>query len=163
MNVRIINIVKLLSVMMAILLTGPYSFGQGSVDFSGKWKIDESKSKFNEQFSSHPREVTITQAGNNMTVVRVTDMQGQEMTFTDQYTLDGKECRNKGFRDTESISTVNWAADGKSLKINTKVTMDNGDMTMVRNLRVDGSNLVVDFSVNGPWGQSDETWVYDKQ
>ncbi len=148
-----------------ILLAGSLgvSLAQGKVDFSGKWKIDEAKSKLNEQYSSHPTTVTVTQAGNEMTVVRVSDMRGQEMTFTDKYTLDGKECKNKGFRDSEVISTANWSPDGKSLKINSKVSTDNGDMTMERTLRMEGDNLVMDFTVNGSFGESSETWVFDRQ
>jgi hypothetical protein len=154
---------RCLGLLAAIMLSGLTVFAQGKVDFSGKWKINESKSKFNEQYSSHPESVTITQSGNNMTVERVSSMQGQSMTFTDQYTLDGKECKNAGFRNTESISTANWADDGKSLIIKSKVPMDNGDMTMDRKIRMDGDNLILDFTAKGPWGESAETWVFDKQ
>ena len=139
------------------------AFAQDKVDFSGKWKINESKSQLNEQYSSHPTTVSITQSGNNMSVERVSNMRGQEMKFTDKYTLDGKECKNPGFRDTETVSTAKWSTDGKSLTIDTKVSTDNGDIEMTRTLKMNGDNLQVDFTVNGSFGESSETWMFDKE
>ncbi len=155
--------VKILSIMAVSLFSFSVVMAQGKVDFSGKWKINESKSTLNEQYSSHPTQVVITQSGNDMTVERTSNMRGQDMTFTDKFTLDGKECKNKGFRDTETTSTANWAPDGMSLKIETQIPTDNGDMSMSRTMKMDGSNLVVDFTVNGSFGESSETWVFDKE
>jgi hypothetical protein len=90
-------------------------------------------------------------------------MQGQEYTATDQYTLDGKECKNKGFRDTETLSTAQWAEDGQSIMIKTKIPTENGEMTFDRNIKLNGSNLELDVTVKGSWGESSETWIFDKE
>lgn len=157
------KIVNAAYVFAFILLSTGVVSAQGKVNFSGKWKINESKSKLNEQYSSHPSEITITQSGNNLTVERISNMRGNEMKFTDHYTLDGKECRNPGFRDSETVSTAKWSADGKAITINTKISTDNGDMTMARVLKMDGNSLVMDFTINGSFGESSETWVFDKE
>lgn len=159
----LMNNMKTLILSITFLIACTIIYGQGKVDFSGKWKINKSKSTLNEQYSSAPKTLSIIQEDNSMSIERVSERRGQEYTATDKYTLDGKESRNPGFRNSVSVSTANWSPDGKSLRIFSKISTDNGEMTMDRNLKMDGENLIIDFTINGPWGESKETWVFDKQ
>ena len=137
---------------------------QSKTDFSGEWKLNQSESKLSAEFSMAPVQMTITQEANSLTTVRISNFQGEEFTQTATYSLDGKDSKNPGFRDTERISQASWAADGKTLDIKTTMPMpDAGNMTINETYKMDGSNLTIENQMKGPWGDSAETWVYDKQ
>jgi len=83
--------------------------------------------------------------------------------MTDKFTLDGKECVNKGFMDTQKKSNAAWSEDKKSLKITSKIVTDDGnEINITEILKLDGGNLVVESSSSSSWGDVAETHVYDK-
>ncbi len=134
-------------------------------DFSGKWKLNESKSTLNTEFSFAPVKITITQDKNSLTTETVSVRQGNEVTRTSSYTLDGKESVNEGYQGSEIISVARWADDGKSLTIvTTRERRDGGKMKIEATYRMDGKNLVVENKMEGGRRESSpETWVFDKE
>lgn len=135
-----------------------------AADFSGNWKLNSGKSKLNDQFSMAPREIILVQNGNDLNVEKHSSFQDQDFTIKDKFTLDGKECVNAGWQDTQKKSTAVWSDDKNSLKISTKLPIgDNGDMTIVEVYKFDGENLVIETSTSSSFGESTETMVYDKQ
>lgn len=135
-----------------------------AVDFSGNWKLNSDKSKLSDQYSMAPKEIIIVQSGNNLDMERHASVQDQDFTIKDKFTLDGKECINPGWRDTVKKSTAEWSEDKSSLKITTKFPMgDNGEMTIVEVLKMDGNNLVIETSASSSYGERSETMVFDKQ
>jgi hypothetical protein len=134
------------------------------VDLSGSWKLNSSKSKLGEQFSMAPKEIILVQKGNDLGVERHSEWQGQEFTTNDKFTLDGKECVNPGMMDTQKKSTAVWAADKKSLKIISKIPMqDGGEISITEVFKIDAGNMVIDMSSSSSWGDMTETQVYDKK
>jgi hypothetical protein len=134
------------------------------VDFSGSWKINSSKSKLGEQFSMAPKEIIVVQKGNDLSVERHSEWQGQEFTTNDKFTLDGKECVNAGMMDTQKKSTAVWATDKKSLKIISKIPMqDGGEFSLTEVYKMDGVNMVIEMSSSSSFGDMSETQVYDKK
>jgi hypothetical protein len=131
-------------------------------DFSGNWTLNSSKSKLGER-SFAPKSVTIVQSKADISIETKSEFNGEERVRKSKYTLDGKECTNKGFRDMDVKSTAVWSADKKSLTITSKVSMDNGDMTMKAVYKMDGSNLVVESSSSSSYGDRSETQVFDKK
>jgi hypothetical protein len=131
-------------------------------DFSGTWSLNTSKSKLGER-SFAPKSVTIVQTKADISIETKSEFQGEERIRKSKYTLDGKECTNKGFRDMDVKSNAVWSADKKTLTITSKVQMDNGDMTMKAVYKMDGSNLVIDSSSSSPMGDRSETQVFDKK
>lgn len=132
-------------------------------DFSGSWKLNPGKSKLNAEFSMAPKEVIITQSGNNLESERHMTFNDQTFVTKDKYTLDGKECINKGWRDTEKKSVVKVSDDKKSIIITTTVPMrDNGSMTLTETYKLDGGSLVIESKGSSPMGERSETMVYDK-
>ena len=87
-------------VLLAILFISVFASAQG-INFSGSWKLNSSKSKLGDQFSMAPKEIIVTQNGNNLNIEKHSEFQGQTYTSTDKLTLDGKECINAGFMDSE--------------------------------------------------------------
>ena len=131
-------------------------------DFSGTWSLNTSKSKLGER-SFAPKSMVIVQKANEMSVESHSEFQGEERVRNNKYTLDGKECKNPGFRDSEVKSTAVWSGDKKSLTITSKVQMQNGDMTMKAIYKMDGKNLVVESSSSSSYGDRSETQVFDKK
>lgn len=131
-------------------------------DFSGTWALNTAKSKLGER-SFAPKSVTIVQTKADMSIETRSEFNGEERVRKSKYTLDGKECTNKGFRDMDIKSTAVWSPDNKSLTVTSKVSMDNGDMTMKAVYKMDGSNLVIESSSSSPMGDRSETQVFDKK
>jgi hypothetical protein len=131
-------------------------------DFSGSWTLNTSKSKLAER-SFAPKSVTIVQSKDDISIETRSEFQGEERVRTSKYTLDGKECTNKGFRDMDVKSTAVWSADKKALTITSKIQMDNGDMTMKSVYKMDGANLVNESSSSSSMGDRSETQVFDKK
>jgi len=133
-------------------------------DFSGSWKLNPSISKLGDQFSIAPKEITVVQKGNEMIMERHSEWQGQEFTTNDKFTLGGKECINAGWMDSQKKSTAVWAADKKSLKINSKITMhDGGEISITEVYKMDDTNMVIEMNSSSSFGDMAETQVYDKK
>lgn len=153
---------KMLFFLMIVSIS--VSVSAQATDISGKWKLNSSKSKLSAEFSMAPKELIIVQSGNDLSVERHSSFQDQNFVFSDKFTLDGKECINKGWRDSEKKSTVVVSGDKKSIKITTIVAMgSNGNMTVIENYSVDGKNLVVETSASSSFGERTETMVFDMQ
>ena len=135
-----------------------------AIDFSGNWKLNSSKSKLNEQFSMAPKDMIAVQSGNDLNVERHSSFQGTDFTIKDKFTLDGNECINPGWQDTQKKSTAVWSDDKNSLKISTKFPMgDNGEMIIVEVYKMETVNLVVETSASSSFGEVAETLVFDKE
>ena len=147
--------------LTAILLSVVVS---AQIDLSGSWKLNTSKSKLGEQFSMAPKEIILVQKGNDLGVERHSEWQGQEYTINDKFTLDGKECVNAGMMDTQKKSIAVWTADKKSLKITSKIPMqDGGEISVTEVYKMDGGNMVIEMNSTSSWGDMAETQVYDKK
>ncbi len=138
------------------------SFAQAP-DFSGSWKLNSGKSKLGDQFSMAPATIVIVQKGNDFSIEKVSDFGGQAFTITDKYTLDGKECLNTGWQDTQKKSSAVWSDDRKTLKVTSKLSIgDGGEMTIIEVYKMDGANMVIESSSSSSFGDMAETMAYDK-
>ena len=150
-------------IILAILLISIITSAAG-IDFSGNWKLNRSKSKLSDQFSFAPKEIILQQNENELNVERHSTFQDQDFTIKDKFSLDGKECINPGWQDTQKKSTAVWADDKASLKITTKFPMgDNGEMTINEVYKLDGTTLVIESSSTSSFGDRSEIMVFDKQ
>jgi hypothetical protein len=134
------------------------------VNFSGTWKLNSTKSKLGDQFSMAPKEIIISQGDNELNVERHSSFQEQEFTTKDKFTLDGKECVNTGWQETQKKSTMTWSDDKKSLKCVTKFPMNDGNEMIINEVyKMDGVSMVIESSASSSFGDMSETMVYDKQ
>ncbi len=151
---------KTLFLLTAVLFS---VIATAQIDFSGSWKLNSSKSKLGDQFSMAAKTMIIAHKGNDMSVERHSEFQGQEFTISDKFTLDGKECINTGWMDTKKKSNAVWSDDKKSLKISSKVPMqDGGEVTIVEVFKMDGGSMVIESSASSSYGDMSETQVYEK-
>ena len=149
--------------LIATLLVSVLVSAQG-IDFSGNWKLNKTTSKLNDQFSMAPKDIIVLQAGNDFDIEKHSSFQGNDFTIKDKFTLDGKECINPGWQDSQKKSTAVWSDDKLTLKITTKFPMgDSGEMTIIEIYKMDSSNLVVETSASSSFGDVAETLVFDKQ
>jgi len=168
-------LVKVLSLtmMMAFIMPVMVNAQAGKTNFSGNWTMNADKSTMpGGGQGGGPRmgggNLVVTQAANALTVERTrTGRDGQPMTTTMKYTLDGKECVNSSPRG-ESKSIAKWSADGKSLTIATTTNMNfNGEAREIKSSEVwtltDPKTLSMATTRNGQNGDVKMTIVYDKK
>ena len=146
---------------IAALLFSAAAVAQGP-DFSGSWKLNSEKSKLNAEFSFAPKDVIITQAGNDFTVEKHSSFQGQDFVTNDKLTLDGAECINTGFQDTQKKSICKQSDDKTYLKIVSTIPIGDGDMTISEVYKMDGGNMIIESTASSSYGDLNEIMVYDK-
>ncbi len=151
---------KLMIITSILLLT---IIASAQTDFSGKWKLNKEKSEMNSEFSMAPVELVIVQKGNDLSIERVSNFQGQSMTTKEKYTLDGKECINSGMMDSQKKSVVKFSDDKKVLTIDSKLPMQDSEIAIKEVLSISGGNLFVESSSNSSFGEMKEKWAFDKQ
>ncbi len=134
-----------------------------SINFSGSWKLNTQKSQLNTEFSMAPLEIIIKHEGINMTVEKHSNFQGQDFTSVDTLTLDGNECINPGFMESQKKSTAVWSDDKASLKVVSKMNAgDAGDITITEIYKLSNGNLVLESTASSSYGDLYEVMVYDK-
>jgi len=154
---------KKIKILLATLFISSVATAQ-VVNLSGSFKLNTSNSKLNQEFSLAPKEIIILQEGNNLDVEKHLSFQDQDYVTKDKFTLDGKECINPGWQETQKKSTAVWAEDKKSLKITSKIPMnDGGEAVIIEIYKMDGTNMVIESSATSSYGDMAETMVYDKQ
>ena len=153
-----------------ILFFVQVSAQNGTINFSGNWAINESKSKFGDaQFRMAASILMVKQEGSNLLIDRTLNSpDGQEMKMTGKYTLDGKECENAGFMDSKTKSTVKWSADNKSITIASSTVFNmNGDnmvMKATETWTLEGDKILkIETSNTMPDGEMKTSLVYDKK
>jgi hypothetical protein len=172
-----ISIQRVLKVIRSLILPGlfvlftvPISAQTGTINFSGNWALNESKSNLGDgPFKMAASTLTVKQEGNNLSTERaMSGPDGQEMKMTAKYTMDGKVCENSGMMDMKTKSTVIWSADKKSITI-ASVTIfnmngDNMEMKATEIWKLDGDKtLKIDATNTTPDGEMKTSLVYEKK
>jgi hypothetical protein len=166
-----------LTIIMAFLFM-PFTLNaQGSkANFAGTWAFNAEKSNMGQppqggggqRMGGGGGNFVATQEANLLTVVRTrTGQDGQPMTTTSKYTLDGKESVNTSGRG-ESKSVATWSADSKSLTIVTKRSFERDGQTMEMTTTevwsvTSPTSLSIVSTMNTPNGERKTTAVYDKK
>jgi len=152
---------KKLVYILAILMVSTAAFAQ-KTDLSGKWKLNREKSELGEQFSMAPEDIELTMDKNTLTEVRHVNWQGETITITDKFTLDGKTCENPGWMDSVKKSTATWSDDGKVLTIVTKIPMQDEEMTVTTKYNMKDGKMVINSEASSSYGVMSEVQVFDK-
>jgi hypothetical protein len=153
---------KIKFLITALLISS--SINAQVADLSGSWKLNTAKSKLNEEWTMAPKEIIIIQKGNDLNVEKHSSFQEQDFIIKDKFTLDGKECINPGWQDSQKKSTAVWSDDKKSLKIISKFPIDDGsEMVITEVFSLDGTNMIIEAGSSSSYGDMAETMVYDKQ
>jgi len=151
------------------LLSSASIFAQDKkTDFSGSWKLNESKSQMGEgRGRMAATKMKITQAASVLTNEKTSVRQsGEEVTSTEKVTFDGKETDNSA-NNRKRKSIASWSADGKVLTVNSNTIFDRDGNTMeikaveVYTLSTDDT-ITIESSSSSSRGDFKATLVYDK-
>jgi hypothetical protein len=101
-------------------------------NFSGDWKLDESKSELGNAAGRTARSLKAEQKDNDITISRTTPgfNGGDPVTTTYTVTYDGKVTESEGFGGSKRKSTAKWSDDGLTLTINSVMTFERDGQTM---------------------------------
>jgi hypothetical protein len=179
MKNKLIARILSLTVILAFFSLPLAMNGQGTkANFSGNWAFNADKSDMGQPPQGQGQgqrmggfgggDFSAKQEANLLTVDRTrTTPEGQTMTVTSKYTLDGKESINTSPRG-QSKSIATWSVDGKSLTIVTTRTIDRDGQTMeMKSTEVwtltAPSTLSVTNTMNTPNGERKTVMVYNKK
>jgi hypothetical protein len=149
------GLLSLLTLASAIAATPP--------SFAGNWTLNSTMSVLGTEFSLAPKTLQITQDANSLSLVRALDMMGQTTTMNAKYTLDGVECKNPGFMESQTVSKAQWNEEKTALVITSTTDMQGQPMKSVETYSMDNEHLKIVYSMDSPMGAFLETYVFDKQ
>jgi hypothetical protein len=139
-------------------------------NFSGQWKLNESKSELGQFSQFAVRTIKADQKDESITVTRTSpSFNGGDMTNTETLSYDGKETVTTVFENSKRKSTAKWSDDGQSLLVNYILLLEfNGESMEIKGtetwtLSADGKNLTVQINSASPQGEFSAKAVYDKQ
>lgn len=101
-------------------------------NFSGDWKLDESKSELGNFGARVARSLKAEQKENDITITRTTPgfNGGDPITTTFTVTYDGKVTESEGFAGSKRKSSAKWSADELTLTINSVMTFERDGQSM---------------------------------
>jgi len=167
-NIRVIFFLFIVAFLMTSFVTDAAA---KKAKFSGEWALNKEKSnigEYGEMMAS--TKLIINQKGKKLAIERFgTSQDGENYTYTEKYTLDGKECENIIYETTKKKSTANWSEDKKSLTITSTIWFEfEGNELEVSLIEVleftdDGNSLSINQKASTDYGDLENTLVYDKE
>jgi hypothetical protein len=154
---------KNFAIVLALVLFSSVAIGQ-KVNYSGDWKLNESKSELGYDFSLAPASVSVDHTKKTLDLKTTNIWEGQEIVNESHFTLDGKEVSNIGLGESETVSTA--VADKKTKAITIVTNGDSegvGEWTSTQVMSLRDGKLVIAFEAASDMGELVETYVFDKQ
>jgi hypothetical protein len=165
-----------------LLLTAGFfiltSMSQDHVNFSGEWKLNESKSELIGQFPlcifggdrMRSKTMKIAAHAGFLTVdVASSFPDGALVTRQEKLTFDGKESEATYVGTPREKSAAKWSDDGQTMTVNSVRSFDtNGEtadfkVTEVWKLINDGKSISIQVNSSSISGENTMKLVYDKQ
>jgi hypothetical protein len=167
--IRSISLASLL-LILPLLTTSSMPMGKKS-NFSGTWILNETKSDFGEYGRMMASDkIVIVQKGKKLTMERTaTSPTGESGTYTENYTIDGKECINTISEEFKKTSTVTKTEDKKGLIINSTLDLSFEGNSMkiltIENYTLEdgGKSVVIKETASTDYGDTVVSLVYDLQ
>jgi hypothetical protein len=135
-------------------------------NFSGDWKLDESKSELGDFGGRVARSLKVEQKDNAITITRTTPgfNGGDPVTTSVTLSYDGKVTESEGFGGSKRKSTAKWSDDGSTLTVNNTTSFErDGQTSEFKSTETwtvkDGLLSVVTHS-NSPRGESTTKAIY---
>lgn len=152
-------------IMFTAITSGAFA---GNIDFSGDWKLNESKSTLG-QFNRAAKTMKIQGNVESIAIQRVsTNRAGEAVTTDEKLTFDDKETETTVFGNSKKKSKAKWSDDGKKLTVKSSIAFDRNGQTMeiktteVWTLSDDGKTLTIDSTTESTQGTNTTKMVYDK-
>ncbi len=148
--------------IIALAFLSATAFGQ-KVNFSGEWKLNESKSELGYEFSLAPKAMKVEHTKKTLDLTSTSEWDGQEVESKSHFTLDGEVSENVGFAESVTKSTASFDKKAGTLKIVTNGSAEGMDYTITQIMSMKEDNLVVELEAASDMGEMVETHVFDKE
>jgi hypothetical protein len=111
---------------MAVVTLSAFTVTAQRANFSGDWKLDESKSELGEFGGRVARSIKTEQKEDAITVTKTIPgfNGGDPITTIVTLTYDGKVVESEGFGGSKRKSSAKWSDDDKTLTINTTMNFE---------------------------------------
>jgi len=164
------RILTILTVVVLLLSSTFLLADEGKANFSGQWILNKDKSELGDTGGRRrgraATKLVIEQKDNKLVVESFRlNRDGEEASRKLTYTLDGKESKNEmNFGD--QVATANWSKDGKTLTIESTMTISRGDrdftIESTDKWSLDGDTLTIGSVRTTPRGERKSKAVYNK-
>lgn len=158
---------------VVVLLVGSVvvSAQEKKVDFSGTWVLNADKSDLGggrggRRGGMAVSKMLVEQKDEKLIVENFRqNRDGEDVSTKLTYTLDGKKCKNElNFGTQESV--VKWTKDGKTLTIESTMSMSRGDreftMESTEKWSLDKDILTIETTRSTPRGERKSKAIYNK-
>lgn len=160
---------KLLTLFIAPTLLFAFTQMPDHANFSGEWKLNETKSDLGQFAPYAPRTIKVTQTADSMTISKTAPgMNGDDVTLTETLSYDGKETKSTVFGTSTRTASAKWSDDGQSLTIAYDLMLDfNGQQTEIKGTEVwtladEGKTLVSQNNSSSSFGDIQAKGIYEK-
>ena len=142
-----------------------------NVDFSGEWKLNESKSDMGQYAPIVPTKIKAEQKADALAITKTSPGfdGGAEMIASETLGFDGKEVEtNVGPGSSKRKASAKWSDDGQTLTITYTLMLDfNGQATEVKGtetwaLSNEGKTLTTTNTSTSSFGENTYKGVYEK-
>ncbi len=162
---------RVFSCTMLVAALCSFSLLQGlQTDFSGTWKLNESKSELG-QFGARgtASKIVVEQKTDAISVSKTAaSFNGEENTSTETLTFNGKESETTVFGAAKKKSILKWADDGKTMTVSYSIAFERDGQTFdikgteTWSIAADGKTLTVKSVISTPQGEMENKAVYNK-
>lgn len=142
-----------------------------NVDFSGEWKLNETKSDMGQYAPIVPLKIKAEQKADALAITKTSPGfdGGGEVTASETLGFDGKQVETKvAPGSSKRTASAKWSADGQTLTITYTLVLDfNGESTEVKGtetwtLSSDGKTLTTTNKSTSSFGENTYKGVYEK-
>jgi hypothetical protein len=156
--------------IISVTLLSSFTVKPIAANFSGKWKLNESKSELGQFANFATKLIEAQQSADAISISRTAaSFDGNDATTKEQLTFDGKEVISTFIADSKKKSVASWSTDGNTLTITYSFTLEfNGESNEIKGKEVwtladDGKTLVVKNNSSSSFGDMETKSVYEKQ
>jgi hypothetical protein len=141
-----------------------------NANFSGEWKLNESKSEMGQFANIVPLKIKAEQKADSITITKTsTSFDGDEYSVTETLSFDGKETQTTIPPGSSTRkASAKWSDDGQTLTITYTLMLDfNGQTTEIKGTEVwalsdEGKTLSTTNSSSSSFGENTYKGVYEK-
>ncbi|MBK5271246.1 MAG: hypothetical protein JJE22_09550 [Bacteroidia bacterium] len=140
-----------------------------NANFSGEWKLNESKSDMGQFANIVPTKIKVEQTADAFTTARSSSgFNGEDVLQTETLTFDGKEAETTVLGTSKRKASAKWSDDGQTIIVTYSLMLDfNGQVTEIKGtetwaLADGGKSLSMQNTSSSSFGDNTFKGVYEK-
>lgn len=160
---------KSLAFLVAPAIFLSFTSSPDKANFSGEWKLNESKSDLGQFGQYAPRTIKVEQRADSIMISKTApSFNGDDVTVSETLPFDGKEMETTIFGSSKRKASAKWSDDGQTLTIAYNIMLDfNGQTTEIKGtetwtLADGGKTLISQNNSSSSFGDIQAKGVYEK-